>query len=42
MARVRQLHPDLRISNLKDWLPLRRPEYFARWVEGLRKAGLPE
>ncbi len=43
IARMRQLDPDLRISNLKDRLPtFRRPEDFARYVEGLRKAGVPE
>ena len=43
MARVRQLHPALRISNLKDHVsPVRRSEDFARWAEALRKAGLPE
>ena len=43
MARVRQLNPGLRLSNLKDALfPIRRPEDFALWAEGMRKAGLPE
>jgi TolB-like protein len=42
MQRLRQNDPALRLSTLKDWLPIRRPEDFARWVEGLRKAGLPE
>ena len=42
MARLRQLMPDLRISNLKDLFPIRRTEDFDRWTEGLRKAGLPE
>ncbi len=43
MGRLRQFVPDLRISNLKDHLfPVRRPEDFDRWAEGLRKAGLPE
>jgi TolB-like protein len=43
MGRLRQFVPDLRISNLKDRLfPVRRPEDFDRWAEGLRKAGLPE
>jgi tetratricopeptide (TPR) repeat protein len=42
VARLRQISPRLRISNLKDWLPFRRPEDFARWTEGLRKAGLQE
>jgi TolB-like protein len=42
MERVRQIDPSLRISNLKDWLPLRGPENLARWADGLQKAGLPE
>ena len=43
MARLRQLNPVLRISNLADVTPpLRRPEDLANWEEGLRKAGLPE
>src|SRR6266498_1540156 len=42
MARLRQLNPVLRISNLADVTPpLRRPEDLANWEEGLRKAGLP-
>jgi TolB-like protein len=43
VARLRQLDPSLRISNLEDVLPpLRRAEDRARYVDGLRKAGLPE
>ena len=42
MKRVRQFEPDLRVSHLKDRVPLRRPEHLARYEEGLRKAGLPE
>jgi TolB-like protein/Tfp pilus assembly protein PilF len=43
IARMRPLDPDLRISNFKDRLPaLRRPEDFTKYVEGLRKAGVPE
>ena len=42
MAEVRQLDPKLRMSNLRDLMPLRRSEDFVRWAEGLRKAGLPE
>ena len=42
IARVRQLDPELRISNLEHLFPLWRPEDFARWADGLRKAGLPE
>jgi adenylate cyclase len=43
MTRVRQLDPTLRMSNLEDVLPpFRRAEDRARYVEGLRIAGLPE
>jgi TolB-like protein/DNA-binding SARP family transcriptional activator len=42
MARLRQIDPGLRISNLQDSFPIRRQEDFARWADGLRKAGLPE
>jgi TolB-like protein/class 3 adenylate cyclase len=42
IARALQLDPDLRVSNLKDRLGPFRPEGLAKYVEGLRKAGLPE
>ena len=42
MHHLRQLDPALRISNLEDWLPLRRPEDLATFADGLRRAGLPE
>jgi TolB-like protein/class 3 adenylate cyclase len=42
MARLRQIDPALRISNLRDVLTLRRPDVMATYVEGLRRAGLPE
>ncbi len=43
MARLRQLNPALRVSNLKDVLsPHRRAEDLSRYEEGLRRAGLPE
>lgn len=42
MARLRQIDSSLRLSNLKHSVPLRDPEDFARLVEGLRRAGLPE
>ena len=41
MVRLRQLDPALRLSNLGNLGPIRRPEDIARWSEGLRKAGLP-
>jgi hypothetical protein len=42
MERLRQIDPTLRISNLKDRHPIRRPDDLTKFVEGLRKAGLPE
>jgi TolB-like protein/Tfp pilus assembly protein PilF len=39
---LRQLDPTLRISTLKDWLPIHRPNDLAIFANGLRKAGLPE
>ena len=42
MAHVRKLDPVLRISGLRDWLPIQRAEDLATFADGLRKAGLPE
>jgi TolB-like protein len=42
MERLQTLDPSLNLANLKDWLPIRRPEDLARFSEGLRLAGLPE
>jgi TolB-like protein len=42
MRRLRQLDPTLRISNLKDWLPIQRSDNLATLMDGLRRAGLPE
>jgi len=42
MQHVRRIDPMMRISNVKDWVVLRRPEDLATFVEGLRRAGLPE
>jgi tetratricopeptide (TPR) repeat protein len=43
MARLREIDPALRLSNIDRVAPpLRRPEDRARYIEGLRKAGLPE
>ena len=41
MARLRELNPTLRVSNLKSFMPIYRAQDFERWTEGLRKAGLP-
>jgi len=42
MVRLRRIDPGLRISNLNDVISYLRAEDFAKWAEGLRKAGLPE
>ena len=42
MVRLRQLDPARRVSTVKDWVPLRRPDDLRRLEEGLRLAGLPE
>ena len=42
MRRLRQLDPALRISNLKEWLPIQRPKDLATLTDGLRRAGLSE
>ena len=42
MKHLRELDPTLRVSNLTDWIPIRRPEDLATLGDGLRKAGLPE
>jgi tetratricopeptide (TPR) repeat protein len=40
MKHLRELDPTLRVSNLADWLPIRRPQDLATFANGLRKAGL--
>lgn len=42
MQGLRELDPTLRVSNLTDWLPIRRQQDLAIFTDGLRKAGLPE
>jgi len=42
VARLRQLNPALRVSNLKNVLGPWRADDLARYEEGLRQAGLPE
>lgn len=42
MARVRDMNATLRISNLRDLEPLRRPEDLATWAGAMRQAGLPQ
>jgi hypothetical protein len=38
MARLRQIDPTLRISNLGELTPLRRPQDIETYAKGLRKA----
>ena len=42
IAQSRQISPTAHISNLKNQIPLRRPDDLVRYAEGLRKAGLPD
>ncbi|MFJ4156657.1 winged helix-turn-helix domain-containing tetratricopeptide repeat protein [Pseudomonas sp. NPDC089752] len=41
MARLRTLDPELRVSTLRQWLPIYRDTDLARLAEGLKLAGLP-
>jgi tetratricopeptide (TPR) repeat protein len=40
--RLREADPSLTISGLNELNPFRRPIDFARWMDGLREAGLPD
>jgi TolB-like protein len=42
MQHLQELDPLLRVSNLRDWLPIQRAEDLARFADGLRRAGLAE
>ncbi len=42
MARVRELDPSLRLSGIRDWLPIQREQDFAAFTEGLKLAGMPD
>jgi TolB-like protein/class 3 adenylate cyclase len=42
VSRMLKIDPNSRMSNLKDHQPLKRPEDFAKYAEGLRLARLPE
>ncbi|HWD32234.1 MAG TPA: winged helix-turn-helix domain-containing protein [Pseudomonas sp.] len=41
LQRLRALDPTLRLSNLREWLPILREEDLAHFAEGLQLAGLP-
>ena len=42
IARLREIDPTFRVSDLRRGFPFRCLEHIARFEEGLRKAGLPE
>ncbi len=42
MSHLREIDPTLCISGVRDLMPLRRSSDVAKYVEGLREAGLPE
>ena len=42
VARLRQLQPQLRVSDLMEIFPFRQPEHRNKWIEGLLAAGIPE
>jgi TolB-like protein/class 3 adenylate cyclase len=42
MARLYERDPNLRVSKLNDLAPFRNPKDLAKFVKGLRAAGLPE
>jgi tetratricopeptide (TPR) repeat protein len=42
IAHLRQIAPELTISNFTNVMSYLREEDFDRWFDGLRKAGLPE
>src|SRR5262245_57744211 len=41
-SRLLDLNPEFRVSDLWNVMPLRRPEQFEKYQQGLRLAGLPE
>ena len=42
IARMHELDPALRVSNLPDLIPFHRSDHFAKWADALRRAGLPD
>ena len=42
MTGLRLIQPRLRVSNLHEQIFLQRPEHMAKYIEAMRKAGLPE
>jgi hypothetical protein len=42
MRRLQSVDPDARVSQLRNWIPFQRSEDAALFIEGMRKAGMPE
>ena len=42
IARVRQIDPESRLAKVAAQAPFRRPEDISKYMDGLRKAGLPQ
>jgi TolB-like protein/class 3 adenylate cyclase len=42
ITRILKIDPGIRISNIGQLTPIQRPQDAAIWLEGFRKAGLPE
>ncbi len=42
LSRIREVMPDISISSLERFLPYSTPSGMAHFLDGLRKAGLPE
>jgi TolB-like protein len=42
MATLLAYDPGLQVNGLRDRFPMRRDDDFARWAEGLKRAGLPD
>jgi tetratricopeptide (TPR) repeat protein len=42
MKRLQNVDPDMRISQLKSWVPFQRSDDAAMFIEGMRKAGVLE
>jgi hypothetical protein len=40
-VRLGEIEPGMRLGNLQEHWPIRRPEDVTHWREGLRRAGLP-
>jgi TolB-like protein/class 3 adenylate cyclase/tetratricopeptide (TPR) repeat protein len=42
MAHLRAVDSAMRVSDVKDWMPIRSADGVARYEDGLRRAGLPD